>query len=118
MGFSTYAALAATAQEPELWLVCLLGVSVVFVGLICIIAIVALMNALTTLKLAKGTVAQSNTPAAPVAPAAPTAPVAATPGAAPIENRGEIIAAVCAAVAEELGTDVSAIRVVSFKKIN
>lgn len=34
-----------------------------------------------------------------------------------IENREEIIAAVSAAVAEELGTDISAIRILSFKKI-
>ena len=34
-----------------------------------------------------------------------------------IENKQEIIAAVCADVAEENGTDISAIRVVSFKKI-
>ena len=35
----------------------------------------------------------------------------------PIQNRQEIIAAVSAALAEELGTDVSAIRILSFKKI-
>ena len=50
--------------------------------------------------------------------AANTAPAAAPVAApAPIENRQEIIAAVCAAVAEENGTDISAIRVISFKKL-
>lgn len=34
-----------------------------------------------------------------------------------IENRQEIIAAVSVAIAEELGTDVSALRILSFKKI-
>jgi len=34
-----------------------------------------------------------------------------------IENRQEIIAAVSAVIAEELGTDISAIRIHSFKKI-
>ena len=34
-----------------------------------------------------------------------------------VENRQEIIAAVSAVVAEELGTDISAIRILSFKKI-
>lgn len=34
-----------------------------------------------------------------------------------IENRQEIIAAVTAACAEDMGTDISALRVVSFKKI-
>ena len=33
-----------------------------------------------------------------------------------IENRQEIIAAVSVAIAEELGTDVSALRILSFKK--
>ena len=109
---------ANTVNEPETWMVCLLGVSVVFVGLICIIAIVALMNALTTLKVAKSVTPKESAAPAAVAPAAPAATTAATPVAAPIENRGEVVAAVCAAVAEVLGTDVSAIRVVSFKKIN
>ena len=65
------------------------------------------------------------TTAAGAAPAPVAAPVAA-PAAAPkapaapaaIENRAEIIAAVCAAAAEEMGTDISALRVVSFKKIS
>ena len=34
-----------------------------------------------------------------------------------IQNRQEIIAAVTAACAEEMGKDVSAIRVISFKKL-
>ncbi len=34
-----------------------------------------------------------------------------------IENRQEVLAAVCAAIAEENGTDISAIRVISFKKV-
>ena len=37
--------------------------------------------------------------------------------AEPTENRQEIIAAVSAALAEEMGTDISAIRILSFKKI-
>ena len=46
-----------------------------------------------------------------------TPTVAAPVAAQPIQNRQEIIAAVSAALAEELGTDVSAIRILSFKKI-
>lgn len=34
-----------------------------------------------------------------------------------IQNRQEIIAAVTAAIAEELGTDIKALRILSFKKI-
>ena len=43
------------------------------------------------------------------------APVAS--GSAPIANKQELVAAICAAIAEDLGTEASNIRVVSFKKI-
>ena len=98
-------ALAANANEPGILFTCLLGVSVVFVGLVCIVGIVMLMNALCSEK-------EKPESAAPtVAPAAP-----ASTGSV-IANRQEIIAAVVAAVAEEEGTDISAIRVLSFKKL-
>jgi len=45
------------------------------------------------------------------------APAATKAAPAPIPNKGELIAAVTAAVAEELGTDVSAIRVLSFRRV-
>ncbi len=91
-----------------------MGIGTVFVGLIVIILLIKLMSMVTA--MVTGNAAQ--TPAAAPAPtAAPTAPAAPAAPAA-IENRAEIIAAVCAAAAEELGTDVSALRVVSFKKIS
>ena len=96
-----------TANDMPTWLVCVLGVSVVFVGLIAIIAILYLMNYLIGLS-------KKNDKATTTSVA--TATSTATPVAA-IENRREIIAAVCAAVAEEEGTDISAIRVISFKKL-
>lgn len=40
-----------------------------------------------------------------------------TPVAEPIPNRQAMIAAVSAAIAEELGTDISAIRILSVKKL-
>ena len=52
---------------------------------------------------------------APAAPAAPTPAPAPVPAAAE-PNRQEMIAAVSAALAEELGTDVSAIRVLSMRQ--
>ena len=39
------------------------------------------------------------------------------PAADLIPNRGEVVAAVSAALAEELGTDVSAIRILSFQRV-
>ena len=89
--------------EPSVWLVAILGISVVFMGLVAIVGLVWAMNKLCDRFLNKK-------PAVPVASAAPVAN-------APIENREEIVAAVCAAVAEEEGVDISALRVVSFKKL-
>ena len=90
-------------------IVSVIGVSVVFVGLACIIGLVELMTVICNKLLEKGGAKKANAPA----PAVASAPVSS--GA--IENRGEILAAVCAAVAEEEGTDISAIRVISFKKL-
>lgn len=97
-------ALAASA-EPGILFTVILGVSVVFVGLVCIVGLVVLMNWLCAEKVKS----------APEAPA--TSPIAAPAVPAAIPNRQEIIAAVVAAVAEEEGTDISAIRVLSFKKL-
>ena len=99
------------AAEGEIhWaIVCLIGVAVVFFGLACIIGLVELMTLICNKLLEGG----AKKPAKSQSTQAP-APVAS----APVENRGEIVAAVCAAIAEEEGTDISAIRVVSFKKIS
>lgn len=82
--------------------VCLMGMGVTFVGLICLIFLIGVMG-----KLIGGK-------AEPARAAAP-APV---PAADSIPNRQELIAAVSAALAEELGTEVSGIRILSFKKIS
>ena len=97
---------------PSVWLVAILGITVVFTGLIAIIVLVRVMNRLCDL-LEQG----KNGTAAPAAVPAPTQQAPAAPAPAPIQNKQEIIAAVCAAVAEEEGVDVSAIRVLSFKKL-
>jgi len=93
---------------PSVWLVAILGITVVFTGLIAIIVLVRVMNRLCDL-LEQG----KNGTAAP----APTQQAPAAPAPAPIQNKQEIIAAVFTAVAEEEGVDVSAIRVLSFKKL-
>ena len=90
-------------NEPSLAFVCFFGAAIVFVGLIILIGCIYLMNFICD-KFSKEK--------APVKASTP-APVASKE----IANRGEIVAAVCAAVAEEEGTDISAIRVISFKKL-
>ena len=95
------------ALSEDMWpIVCLMGIAVVFVGLICIIGLVELLSFVCN-KLAKSE----------AKPAQANAPAPQAVSSAAIENRGEILAAVCAAVAEEEGTDISAIRVISFKKV-
>ena len=84
--------------------VCLMGMGTGFVGLICIVLIVSIMRAIV--RKLKGN-------------AAAPAPVAAAP-VQPQVNSGkkpELIAAIAAAIAEDMGTDVSAIRIVSIKKV-
>lgn len=85
------------------WLVVGLGVGTVFVGLICIIFICSIMSVIIR-KCAK-----------PEAKTAPAAPVVT--GTQVIPNRREFIAAVSAAIAEDMGTDIEAIRIVSVKKL-
>ena len=85
--------------------VCLMGMGVTFIGLICLIA----------LTVGMGKIVKHLQPAEAPAPQAAAAPTA--PAEVPV-NRQEIIAAVAACIAEELGTDVSAIRILSFKKVS
>ena len=87
-------------QEYSSLFVCLMGMGTVFFGLICLIVLTTIMG-----KIVGGH-------AAPAAAPAP-APVAA----AAEPNRQEVVAAVSAAIAEELGTDITGIRIVSMKKL-
>lgn len=85
--------------------VVLLGMGIVFLGLICIVILCVMMGKVVRL------LEKKDAPAT----AAP-APVAA-PAVAEIPNRAELVAAISCCIAEELGTDVSAIRIVSLKKL-
>ena len=82
-----------------------MGIGTVFFGLICISILSSLMSALCV-GLGKKTAAA---PAA--APAAPAVPVDVIP------NRQAFIAAVSAAIAEDMGTDPAGIRILSVKKV-
>jgi len=86
--------------------VILVGLAIVFVGLVCIILLCKIMSAACNV---------SKKVAAP----APVSPNTSTPvsQAEAIPNRAELIAAVSAVIAEEIGEDVSNIRILSLKKI-
>ncbi len=84
--------------------VCLMGIGTVFFGLICIILLCMLMSAICK-KFEKS----DDVPT--VIESVPTTTKTTIP------NRQEFIAAVSAVIAEDLGTDVSAIRILSVKEI-
>ena len=108
MPTETLNAVSAAAQEIPTWFVCVMGMSIVFIGLICLIVLIKIFGKVSELAAGKEN--------APVSAAAAPAP-AAVPAANVIPNRGELVAAVSAALAEELGTDVSAIRIHSIKRV-
>ena len=85
--------------QPNVFFIVLMGIGTVFVGLICLIVVCKLFS----LFFAGKSGAQPSQPATAVQQ--------------PPENKQEILAAVSAAVAEELGTDVNGIRITSFKKL-
>ena len=108
MPTETRNAVAAVGQEIPTWFVCAMGVGIVFIGLICLIVLIKIFGKVSQLVVGNETVSAS---------VAAPAPVAAVPAADVIPNRGELVAAVSAALAEELGTDVTAIRIVSIKRV-
>lgn len=82
--------------------ICIMGIATVFIGLACLIAITKIMSMVCANFAKRGTDTEETAPAN---------------NDAPIANKSEIIAGVCAVIAEELGTDVSNIRVTSFKRL-
>lgn len=94
---------AVAANTVPDWMVVVMGLATVFVALIALIVICKVMGALV-----------GNKTEAPVAK-----PVAAAPAApaAPEVLPQQTVAAIAAAIAENMGTDVSKIRILSIKKI-
>lgn len=90
------------------WFVVAMGIGVVFLGLVLLIAACVLMSCIV--RLTSGTKEEQTAVSAPAA--APAAAVAAD-----IPNRQQTVAAIAAVIAEEMGKDVSAIRILSIKKL-
>lgn len=81
-----------------------MGMGTVFIGLICLILICYFTGVICNALSKKPQVAEK--------------PVAAQPvSAMPIQNKQEILAACCAIIAEEIGTEANNIKVVSFKRV-
>ncbi len=84
-----------------------MGLATVFVGLIAIIFVCMIMSAIVRgFVRSKPEKASNQTPAA--APAASSAVIA---------DRDKVVVAISAAIAEEIGEDAGAIRIVSLRKI-
>ncbi len=94
-------------SDPGMGLVIGMGLGTVFIGLICIIAICYAMGAVIKMLEGKKPVKESEKP-----------PVAEPAENAPEVNKGELIAAISAAIAEELGESVEAIRIRSIRRVN
>lgn len=93
---------------PDTLFVIFLGLITVFVGLICIILICMLMSLLTKKRSSDKIEAAESSINSVVSP---------NVNDNHIPNKQQFIAAVSAAIAEDLGKDVSAIRILSVKKI-
>ena len=83
--------------------VVILGMGIVFIGLICIVVLISIMNMFFKNQKPKAQPKTTN--------AAPT-----SSGNEALD--GETVAAVSAAIAETMGKDVSAIKITSIKKVN
>ena len=92
-------------ENVNVLFVVFLGLATVFVGLICIIVLCKILGVCCQL-LTKKESGEDTVVPSPVAPA--VAPVPAV-----IPNRRETVAA----IAEDLGTDVSAIRILSIEQL-
>lgn len=87
-------------MEYSNWFVCLMGMGTVFFGLICLILLTDLMGKI----LSRGKAQEA--PAAAPAPAVDNGPI-----------QPQVVAAISAAIAEDLGTDITGIRITSIKKV-
>jgi len=89
---------------PSNFFVVLMGLGTVFFGLICIIF---LSSAMSKICMSLQKKSSEDSASAAVATAQPTE----------IPNRQAMIAAIAAAIAEDLGTDAAGIRILSVKKV-
>lgn len=94
--------------EPSIPQVVLMGLITVFIGLICLIIIIKIMGAIIN------AVTGNKAPAAAPVPAAPAAPA---PAPAPRAGNQQLVAAIAAAIAEEMGEDVDHIKILSIRRL-
>ena len=86
------------------WQVFLMGFGMVFIGLICIIILCSILGAVCRNMFKDTPAAQTHGNAAPI-------------NTGSVKNKGEFTAAIAAAIAEDMGTDVKGIRILSINKL-
>lgn len=97
------------STSPSMGLVIGMGLGTVFIGLVCIIVICYIMGAVIKLFESRKPIADDS------------AESKESDLAAPVDepkNKGELIAAISCAIAEELGENVEAIRIKSIRRVN
>ncbi len=85
-----------------------LGIGTVFVGLICLVLICYIMSALIKI-FANGDKQKDTKVKNPVQ--------SSSPAVSTVQDKGEFAAAIAVAIAEDLGTDVTGIRIKSVKRV-
>ena len=86
--------------------VCLLGLGTVFAGLLCIILLCKIMSGVCNVLFKEKSV-----------PSKTSQQIETVQQNTKIENRQEVIAAISAVIADDMGKDVSAIKILSLKRI-
>lgn len=99
-----------SSTDPGMGLVIVMGLGTVFIGLICIIIICYIMGAVIKVFEQKKPAAEPKT--------VPAASTEIAEAVMPEADKGELIAAISAAIAEELGEDVEAFRIKSIKRVS
>ena len=87
--------------------VCVMGMATVFIGLICIVLICNLQSIVLKAFAKTDKAAAPATKAPAVAPEMTLSP----------DEKSAVVAGICACIAEEIGTDASNIKVLSFRRV-
>ncbi len=100
--------LAAETAEPGMLQVVLMGLITVFVVLVCLIIIIKALGAV----MAKANGNKNDVPVSAV-----PSPAAAAPVQASGSDKRRMVAAIAAAIAEDMGSDVDHIRIHSIRRL-
>ena len=99
------------------WFVVVMGVGIVFFGLIILIVAVTIMGKILGKKSDANALTQTSASAGTVPVSGANAGARGSSGSAAERPDSATVAAISAAIAEDMGTDISAIRITSIRKV-